>query len=509
MIRRQLGTRSPSKGSSASKRWARNSIRTSITRSSAWRPPAPRRHRDRRDCSPATCFTTACCGRRWFAWPAQPDAKPASSASRENILTRPAASNFERRNTWHRARSSRLLRVSRRRAGRLRRSDQVRLPQSGAEMASGPQSGQQSRSRRKFPPGLGSLQRPLRCTKALDLRPLRRMPDWAAAALIHRLQFVPSSKNFRTSSAIFSASRTFSAARAPRRQAWRARPARRRSALRHVADLRRSRRRRQHPDSHIPRDESCESCKGTGAKPGSGMSPARPAAAAAKCPTQQGFFSITRTCPACQGAGQVIRDACVSCRGQGRIERERTLEVGIPAGVDSGTRLRMAGQGEPGTNGGAAGDLYIFLEVKEHRFFRTPRRGLVSARFRSAFTQAALGAKIKIPTLKGEEDLEIPEGTQSGQIFRKKGKGPAQPARRQRRSLRQRSRGDPSESLARTAQAARAAGPIPESRKQARRAQFQLLRQSERHLRLESPNGTESCAWRSSLRVLCISRFSP
>jgi len=137
---------------------------------------------------------------------------------------------------------------------------------------------------------------------------------------------------------------------------------------------------------------------------------------------QQGFFSITRTCPACQGAGQVIREACTECRGQGRIERERTLEVGVPAGVDSGTRLRMAGHGEPGTNGGPAGDLYIFLEVKEHPFFE--RRGAdLYCTIPISFSQAVLGAKIKIPTLQGEGELDVPEGTQSGQIFRQKGKG--------------------------------------------------------------------------------------
>ncbi len=136
----------------------------------------------------------------------------------------------------------------------------------------------------------------------------------------------------------------------------------------------------------------------------------------------QGFFSTPRTCPACQGLGQVIRDACTECRGQGRIERERTLEVGIPAGVDSGTRLRMAGHGEPGTNGGSSGDLYIFLEVKEHAFFE--RRGAdLYCTIPVSISQAALGATIKVPTLSGEEELEVPEGTQSGQIFRKKSKG--------------------------------------------------------------------------------------
>jgi len=172
----------------------------------------------------------------------------------------------------------------------------------------------------------------------------------------------------------------------------------------------------------VTRLENCESCKGTGAKPGSGMATCKTCGGRGQMSYSQGFFSITRTCPACQGVGQVIREACATCRGQGRIERERTLEVGIPAGVDSGTRLRMTGQGEPGTNGGTAGDLYIFLEVKEHSIFE--RRGAdLLCTIPISVAQASLGDTIKIPTLKGEEDLEIPEGTQSGQIFRKKGKG--------------------------------------------------------------------------------------
>lgn len=172
----------------------------------------------------------------------------------------------------------------------------------------------------------------------------------------------------------------------------------------------------------ISRHENCEACQGTGAKPGSGMAACRTCGGRGQMSYQQGFFSITRTCPACQGAGQVIREACAECRGQGRLERERVLEVGVPAGVDSGTRLRMAGQGQPGTNGGPAGDLYIFLEVKEHPFFE--RRGAdLYCTIPVSFPQAALGAKLKVPTLQGEDELGIPEGTQSGQIFRVKGKG--------------------------------------------------------------------------------------
>jgi len=176
----------------------------------------------------------------------------------------------------------------------------------------------------------------------------------------------------------------------------------------------------------MSRRETCEACHGTGAKPGSGMAACQTCGGRGQMSYQQGFFSITRTCPSCQGAGQMVREACVPCRGQGRIERERTLEVGIPAGVDSGTRVRMTGQGEPGANGGPAGDLYIFIEVKEHPFFE--RRGAdLYCTIPVSFSQAVLGAKIKIPTMRGEEEFAIPEGTQSGQIFRQKGKGLADP----------------------------------------------------------------------------------
>jgi molecular chaperone DnaJ len=176
----------------------------------------------------------------------------------------------------------------------------------------------------------------------------------------------------------------------------------------------------------LERQENCEACQGTGAKPGSGMATCRTCDGRGKMIYQQGYFSVSRSCPACQGTGQTVRDACTACRGQGRMHRERTLEVGIPAGVDSGTRLRMQGQGEPGANGGGPGDLYIFLEVKEHAFFE--RRGAdLYCTIPVSFPQAALGTKVKVPTLSGETDLEIPEGTQSGQLFRIKAKGLANP----------------------------------------------------------------------------------
>jgi len=170
------------------------------------------------------------------------------------------------------------------------------------------------------------------------------------------------------------------------------------------------------------RHENCPACQGTGAKSGSGMVVCEQCGGHGQLHYQQGFFSISRTCPSCNGAGKVIKEACTQCRGQGRVERERTLEVAVPAGVDSETRLRLANEGEPGLNGGSSGDLYIFFKIKEHPFFE--RRGAdLFCTVPVSVSQAALGAKVKIPTLHGEEELAIPEGTQSGQIFRKKGQG--------------------------------------------------------------------------------------
>src|SRR5713226_9353182 len=123
----------------------------------------------------------------------------------------------------------------------------------------------------------------------------------------------------------------------------------------------------------VPRLEFCEVCNGTGAKAGTGVSACQQCGGRGQLIYQQGFFSITRTCPQCQRAGQVIRERCPDCRGQGRLERERTIDLRVPPGVDTGTRLRVAGEGEKGPNGGPAGDLYVILEVKEHSFFE--RRG--------------------------------------------------------------------------------------------------------------------------------------
>ncbi len=176
----------------------------------------------------------------------------------------------------------------------------------------------------------------------------------------------------------------------------------------------------------LPRQEYCEACNGTGAKKGTGVQACQTCAGRGQLAYQQGFFTITRTCPACQGAGQIVRERCTECRGQGRLEREKTIELRIPPGVDTGTRLRVAGEGEPGPNGGPAGDLYVVLEVKEHPFFE--RRGAdLYCTIPVSIAQATLGTELQVPGLNGEEKLKIPEGTQSGAVFRIKGKGLADP----------------------------------------------------------------------------------
>jgi molecular chaperone DnaJ len=172
----------------------------------------------------------------------------------------------------------------------------------------------------------------------------------------------------------------------------------------------------------IPRWEACDSCQGSGAKAGS-----KPL----NCPTcggrgqlrhQQGFFTVTRTCPQCQGMGQVIREHCSLCKGEGRVKSERVLDLKIPAGVDDGTRLRVAGEGGVGTRGGAPGDLYVILKIHEHTFFERRGNDLYYT-IPISISQAALGADIAVPTLHGEERLRIPEGTQSGSVFRLRGLG--------------------------------------------------------------------------------------
>jgi len=176
----------------------------------------------------------------------------------------------------------------------------------------------------------------------------------------------------------------------------------------------------------IPRQEFCGACNGTGAKAGTGVVACQTCAGRGQLAYQQGFFTITRTCPACQGAGQIIKERSAECRGQGRNEKERTIDLRIPPGVDTGTRLRVQGEGEPGPNGGPTGDLYVVLEVREHAFFE--RRGAdLYCTIPISIAQAALGAELQVPGLAGDEKLKIPEGTESGAVFRARGKGLADP----------------------------------------------------------------------------------
>jgi len=173
---------------------------------------------------------------------------------------------------------------------------------------------------------------------------------------------------------------------------------------------------------HIPRLEKCETCKGSGAEPGTQPENCITCGGSGQTRYQQGFFSVMRTCPNCQGKGKIVRDPCKECRGQGRVEKERTLEIKIPAGVETGSRLRVGGEGEAGVNGGPSGDLYVIIHVKQHENFERQGANLYSA-VPVTFAQAALGAEIKVKTLDGEEDLKVPAGTQTGTVFRLKNHG--------------------------------------------------------------------------------------
>jgi molecular chaperone DnaJ len=172
----------------------------------------------------------------------------------------------------------------------------------------------------------------------------------------------------------------------------------------------------------IPRLEACDACEGTGASKGTKPESCPTCGGAGQVRYQQGFFSVARTCGNCRGAGRVIRTPCEACRGAGRVEREKTLEVKIPAGVETGSRLRIAGEGEGGTQGGPAGDLYVVIHVKEHEQFERQGANLYSS-VPVTFAQAALGAEITVQTLEGQQQLKVPAGTQTGTVFRLKGHG--------------------------------------------------------------------------------------
>lgn len=172
----------------------------------------------------------------------------------------------------------------------------------------------------------------------------------------------------------------------------------------------------------IPRLEKCEECDGKGAEKGTSAETCITCQGSGQTRYQQGFFSVMRTCSNCGGKGQIIRNPCKNCRGAGRIEKEKNLEIKIPAGVETGSRLRVTGEGEGGVNGGPAGDLFVVLHVKEHEMFERQAANLYSA-VPVTFAQAALGAEIKVRTLDGEEELKVPAGTQTGTVFRIKSHG--------------------------------------------------------------------------------------
>ena len=172
----------------------------------------------------------------------------------------------------------------------------------------------------------------------------------------------------------------------------------------------------------IPRLESCETCSGSGSAAGTQPESCPTCAGTGQVRYQQGFFSVARTCGQCRGTGHVIRTPCEACRGAGRVERERQLEVKIPAGVETGSRLRVTGEGEGGTQGGPSGDLYVVLHVKQHEVFERQGNNLYTS-VPITFAQAALGAEMTVPTLEGDHSLKVPAGTQTGKVFRVKGEG--------------------------------------------------------------------------------------
>ncbi|HEY6188006.1 MAG TPA: molecular chaperone DnaJ [Pyrinomonadaceae bacterium] len=172
----------------------------------------------------------------------------------------------------------------------------------------------------------------------------------------------------------------------------------------------------------LPRLEACEKCKGSGAAEGTQPETCQTCNGVGQVRYQQGFFSVARTCATCRGTGRVIKTPCDACQGAGRVEREKTMEVKIPAGVETGSRLRIAGEGEAGTGGGQTGDLYVIIHVSEHDLFERQGSNLYSS-VPVTFAQAALGAEITVKTLDGEQQVKIPAGTQTGTVFRLKGHG--------------------------------------------------------------------------------------
>lgn len=172
----------------------------------------------------------------------------------------------------------------------------------------------------------------------------------------------------------------------------------------------------------VPTLDACDTCGGTGAKPGSGPTSCRSCNGAGQVRRQQGFFSIQQTCPSCRGSGKVITAPCPSCHGRGRVERTKTLSVKVPAGVDEGDAIRLAGEGEAGENGGPPGDLFVQVRLKSHAIFKREGNDLYCD-MPISFTNAALGGDLDVPTLDGRATVKIPPGTQSEKSFRLRGKG--------------------------------------------------------------------------------------
>jgi molecular chaperone DnaJ len=172
----------------------------------------------------------------------------------------------------------------------------------------------------------------------------------------------------------------------------------------------------------IPREETCETCRGTGAEPGTKPETCHQCRGVGQVRYQQGFLTVARPCPSCRGTGKTIAKPCPTCRGAGRIGRERKLTVKIPAGIATGQRMRLQGEGEHGTAGGPPGDLYVVVHAQEHPFFHREEDDLY-CELPISFPTLALGGTVKVPTLNGREDLHIPAGTQPGARFKVRGKG--------------------------------------------------------------------------------------
>ena len=172
----------------------------------------------------------------------------------------------------------------------------------------------------------------------------------------------------------------------------------------------------------VPTLEECDTCHGSGAKPGTTPTTCTTCGGHGQVRIQKGFFSVQQTCPRCGGSGKMVSDPCTTCHGEGRIKKHKTLSVKIPAGVDTGDRIRLGGEGEAGVNGGPSGDLYVVIHLKEHSVFKRDGDDL-HCEMPISFATAALGGEVEIPTLEGHAKIKIPAETQTGKVFRLRGKG--------------------------------------------------------------------------------------